>query len=649
MSTLLKIGYYNCNGLSYAKWNYAVKTLSNGLCDLLFLSETWFVDQEIHQNSQYYVISSINERVRSSVRQKNGIMLLATPECKQHISNVEFNEFTISISLFGHNIIGVYFPPSLSVSEISNSINDLHHSILLGDINTFFGSSFGQTKNRPNDRINFFDNLKAKNYWAHIKPDITKDTPDHAFCDIRIKATWKFYDSTEENPSDHSLMILNSDLKTFQSKPLESDSFRFSLKDIDEPIIQSSIISEYSKYSALFNYIIDQMDKLNQSDSRYKMFECINRAYWYLKYSMTSVSDHVLGKYNVNLAKSHSQSRKSNLKALDLKSSNSNASRIFKKSMQIASGKYTIKSRFADISAVDDAYSYFEDLFMPSFGEADAYVISGHNNFDTNFENCEYFSSQSIKNEITEYSDTNSIWEYPAPILNLFKKTDTIKPLITAQIAGLTWVTGVSKFHGKQYHRLISSLCGIEPIPDRLETLGIKFCQNYDLNTGVNVLKDLVSLVGNRNIFTFPKAYTRFMIHTLPIYHTNKEPILDNSKIYYLKRKLKNISKTVTSSDRIKLINKNSRNPSTLADVSLFLSSRSLVTQAIRWRMSTYGFGTICPVCKENFKYTHVEKCLKIHNFDRFFIFRNKKRLENELLNLMKLAPPNLDIDLRNQ
>ncbi|OMJ15862.1 hypothetical protein AYI70_g6977 [Smittium culicis] len=96
----------------------------------------------------------------------------------------------------------------------------------------------------------------------------------------------------------------------------------------------------------------------------------------------------------------------------------------------------------------------------------------------------------------------------------------------------------------------------------------------------------------------------------------------------------------VIETDRISKIIPESRHPNTLADVSLFLSNNVLIRQAIRWRMSSYGFGTICPICKGAFKYTHVTECLNFPSLDEFYIFNSKANLESKLKSLMQLAPP---------
>ncbi|OLY81761.1 hypothetical protein AYI68_g4129 [Smittium mucronatum] len=150
-------------------------------------------------------------------------------------------------------------------------------------------------------------------------------------------------------------------------------------------------------------------------------------------------------------------------------------------------------------------------------------------------------------------------------------------------------------------------------------------------------------MIRSKGIFKFPKAYMTFNIDKLPAYSKAYTLISQDVENFFRIRKLKNLSKALSDSDRIRLIRPESRHPKTLADVSFYLSTKFLITQAIRWRMSIYGFGTVCPVCKEVFRFTHVERCLRIKNFDKYFVFSKKKKLEIELKKLIELSPPSLD------
>ncbi|OLY79420.1 RNA-directed DNA polymerase from mobile element jockey [Smittium mucronatum] len=979
MFNCLKVGYYNCNGLSNYKWEYVVSALSSGSFDMIFLAETWFVDQSFHESSPLHVCSSrLGSNRRSAGRQKNGMMLLSSPSLRQHISMTATSEFAVQVQVFGQLIVGVYFPPSLSVNTIREYIPAKNISLLLGDINTFFGSSFGQVRNRPSDRINFFDGLASQNRWIHLRPAVDNNFPDHAFCNSEIKATWDVFSGPSVNRSDHSLMICTVQLDSVSNHSPSFDSIRYNLKDISEPIIRSRIISEYEGNRKMIVRFFNYIKGIGRSHGYSELVKVVDFSYESIFNLFHEICRSVLGSYSVFSAKSSCASGKFNTDALNSVCSASEAAKIYKKSLKQSTMDHSIQSRDCNLSAVQDVYNYYSDLYSPP-----PIVSSDSVSFDSALFpddlGLKFFSASKIKSSIIGYSDSKatgpdnvhisvlkvlaestlflddlseffslcckfgvtpsewnntlihpisktgtsgtienfrpitltstvrkifescllvhieetqlvqvhqtqsgfrkdhstmgiiiatndllflsppynrpnrifldlsnaydrvsmdiligkmiskgisyqliclikslfmntksrisvngtltdvftrhtgllqgsilspllfnfyindlacalsaascngipsalfyaddiqllpisrshaknllkifsdwldsnnmilnikksafigpspwnlhfngqllpkpssynylgmpytdkgfdvnkycrsagframnqikslqktgkiwhplvklnifksfvrSIWEYPSPILNLPKFSADLTPLEDAQSAGLSWVAGVSLFHGKQYKRLIASLCGVESVADRLETLGIKFSYNFEQARDSDVLLDLIKLIKSKNIYIFPQAYLSSEICSIPAYKSNFESISENYNKYFFDRRLSNISKIkAVATDRIRLIKPESRNPINLADVSFYLSNKMLINQAIRWRMSSYGFGTDCPVCHEKFKYTHVQRCLGILNFDKYFVYSKKNKLEAELTKLISLAPPNL-------
>ncbi|OLY85046.1 LINE-1 reverse transcriptase-like protein [Smittium mucronatum] len=984
MSKFLNVGFYNCNGLSYSKWDYVISAISSGKFDIIILAETWFVNQKFHESSPYFVVSSkMNQKKMISGRQKNGLMALATPSIRHFMSSSGATEYTITLQLFGLNVLGVYFPPSLSLETIKEYIPDIKISLLIGDINTCFGSRFGQVRNGPTDRVRYFDDLSFDRSMIHIRPETDNDYPDHVFCDSNTSAFLKVYTSSLYNPSDHSMIVCSVQTESEIKRESQYDSFRYNLKDIDDPIIKLKMIESYVFNRDFIIKVLEVMDLYDTNDDVNVYHDLIDYGYFTFSSLIHHICNEVLGVYSVHAAKSSDIPNSNSLKLLDSAKSSSIAAKIFKNSMKMSSKNNKISSRDPILSAVEDVYNYYSDLFKPPteivpqsppidflpfsdeinssnyfsqdsiktaingisdsksagpdnihisvlkvFTESTVFLydlsrffynfiklgltpttwnltqihpIPKNNSGGTIdnfrpititstvrkiFENCllEYIMTTSLvqvhpsqsgfrkdhstiaalivtndllflsppyirsnrifldlssaydtvildilldkmrsrkisnqlisilsslfsqcssrvsvngtltdnfirytgllqgsvlspllfnfyindlacslaaeshdgipsalfyaddiqllpvskthaeillslvskwisKNgmklnikksafigkskwelayngktlptpdsyiylglpytikgfDLAEYCRSageqaknlvknleingknwhptvklniykmfiRSIWEYPAPILNIACIKSMTEPIVEAQIAGLTWVTGVSIFHGKQYRRLISSLCGIESVPDRLEALGIRFCHSLKSASNSNVLINLLDLIRLKGIYTFPRAYVTFKIENLQAYSANYRLISLDMEKYLYEVKLKNLSKTLTISDRIHLIRPESRHPRTLADVSFYLSTKFLITQAIRWRMSSYGFGTDCPICHQKFKFTHVKRCLGILNFDKYFIFSKKKKLEIELKKLIELAPPSLDRNIQ--
>ncbi|OMJ25342.1 hypothetical protein AYI69_g4332, partial [Smittium culicis] len=54
----IRIGYWNCQGLSDRKWVTALEAVNEAKLDILFLAETWFIDHETHVSYPDYLVST---------------------------------------------------------------------------------------------------------------------------------------------------------------------------------------------------------------------------------------------------------------------------------------------------------------------------------------------------------------------------------------------------------------------------------------------------------------------------------------------------------------------------------------------------------------------------------------------------------------
>ncbi|OMJ20989.1 hypothetical protein AYI69_g6008 [Smittium culicis] len=232
----LKIGFYNCNGLSHFKWEYVMRSFENDVFDIIFLAETWFVGEDYHRAHPYYVFSSkIDGSTRDNGRCKNGLMCLAKPFIKSQISNIESTTHTLNLCVYGHNIFAVYFPPSLEIGKIKDYVLNRGFSIMLGDLNTYFGSNFGQKRNFPINRIELFNDLVDKLDMKHVRPATDMDIPDHAFIDFDLTASWDKFISVDSNPSDHLLMVLNVDISSTPLIEHFISAEKINLSNINDP------------------------------------------------------------------------------------------------------------------------------------------------------------------------------------------------------------------------------------------------------------------------------------------------------------------------------------------------------------------------------------------------------------------------------
>ena len=169
----LRVGYVNVQGLSSATWD-AVCTLLGRTFDYLFLAETWYVHQGIHSRDRRVVVTTPESKAYRLGRLSGGIYLLATQEARARLKHqVVVNSCAISFTVGRHVVTGVYFPPSLSNSEVEGTLSLLSSStIILGDINTRFRNCSHQSgKPGPPDRLTTFSKFLQPGIFTHSKPD----------------------------------------------------------------------------------------------------------------------------------------------------------------------------------------------------------------------------------------------------------------------------------------------------------------------------------------------------------------------------------------------------------------------------------------------------------------------------------------------
>ncbi|OMJ21370.1 hypothetical protein AYI69_g5841 [Smittium culicis] len=153
----LKIGYWNFQGISERKWIRAVNAVSEAELDILFLAETWFIDHEFNATHPMFFVSTPRILpIPAFGNNKAIIVCLVTQGTRKKISSDCETRYTVSIKINGNDIMAVYFPPSLKPDKIADHIPENSLSVLVGDINAFFGVQYGTKKIGPLARCNLF-------------------------------------------------------------------------------------------------------------------------------------------------------------------------------------------------------------------------------------------------------------------------------------------------------------------------------------------------------------------------------------------------------------------------------------------------------------------------------------------------------------
>ncbi|PVU94172.1 hypothetical protein BB559_003074 [Furculomyces boomerangus] len=304
-SSSLLIGFWNCRGLDSDSFKVVIDLLSNDEYDLIFLIETWFMDHAYTTSSSYFFISSKRVYPKPDFgRWKSGLACYITPKHRQAISYFSSTEYSISLTIYSKSIQLVYFPPTMSLQSCKLLLPKTPISLLLGDINTHFGKKFGSKNSGPAERSQMINDYCEAMRLVHLIPQPPGNTPDHAFVNYQIDATWKFKRKIGKDLSDHSFMEICLPIEKPQKVDLLSDSLKFNLKPLENPIIQLIMVNSYEKSRTLLTDGWVKLYKLNPFSKISEVQSSIDFMFYMIVTLIHSVCDEVLGSYTIHQTKS---------------------------------------------------------------------------------------------------------------------------------------------------------------------------------------------------------------------------------------------------------------------------------------------------------------------------------------------------------
>jgi Reverse transcriptase (RNA-dependent DNA polymerase) len=137
---MIKVGYLNVEGLTFAKHQACVTLIDVGLFDVLFLAETWFTRSFPYMQHPYsFLQTKYIPPTKVVGRAHKGILMMTSPHARSHVSSWKVLDNALVAVVDSYTIIATYLPPSLSPSDIQANLAAFPpHDLLLGDINVRF-------------------------------------------------------------------------------------------------------------------------------------------------------------------------------------------------------------------------------------------------------------------------------------------------------------------------------------------------------------------------------------------------------------------------------------------------------------------------------------------------------------------------------
>ncbi len=100
--------YLNVRGLTKDKFETVTRILQERKIDIMFLAETWYIDQENLTKHPLFFSSTTLPVYRTNMRQKGGIVCLVRPGLRNICLASGSSEHHVNITIRDHTIHGVY-------------------------------------------------------------------------------------------------------------------------------------------------------------------------------------------------------------------------------------------------------------------------------------------------------------------------------------------------------------------------------------------------------------------------------------------------------------------------------------------------------------------------------------------------------------
>jgi hypothetical protein len=119
------------------------------------------------------------------MRQKDGIVCLVNPCIRRYCKIAGSSDYHLSVSVYGHRIHSVYFPPSFPINDFARTFCLFgSNGTVIGDINTRFGSSFQDSISGPRERMNVIQDWLDRWHLQHLNPKVGATRVDHVFTSV---------------------------------------------------------------------------------------------------------------------------------------------------------------------------------------------------------------------------------------------------------------------------------------------------------------------------------------------------------------------------------------------------------------------------------------------------------------------------------
>ena len=310
----LTTNYLNVGGLSGDKWRIMSSEVQT--VDIYALAETWQMFGEFsHPN---YLTHTTPTPHRTVGHQNGGIVCFVSNRIRQLIHSLVVTEYSIRFNLLSHVILIVYLPPSMTHQRVLRELSppQTRVSLIIGDINTRFGNTYGNTSSGPQQRIDVVHLVSQLHKISLLRPEPLADPgPDHILSTSCLKAKY----SVKSPPvrSDHHLVLESNWELPIYGQQSEEDQWqqqhsirRFNIRLLRDPLIAAEFRT-YASTSLL--YLWTHLDKLSRNSNTLDsttLKSLVDDYDFIIMRTIGAAAEHVLGSYDSNQIKKSYESRR---------------------------------------------------------------------------------------------------------------------------------------------------------------------------------------------------------------------------------------------------------------------------------------------------------------------------------------------------
>ncbi|KAL1914143.1 uncharacterized protein VTP21DRAFT_11347, partial [Calcarisporiella thermophila] len=348
--------------------------------DILFLAETWYMNYETLLSHPHTLAHTPYPHQRDTWavgHVPGGIIALVNPSIRRRITGVLSSPHSLTVSMGETSICAVYFPPSLHKHDalhLKTYIPDIPLSMLIGDINTYYGELTGDKKSGPEDRQAFFAGLAFEKGLEFHVPSQGATRVDHVFA---LPGRVLGYRATDPPPiaaTDHISFLhveLDLDYSPISAHPNNRTKAcipRYHLNLLQDPHTRNTLSTTYSAVMQHYTPLQDKLRHRLETHSLEELQEMVDLFDDTLLTAVQYAAEETLGSYLPTVAR---QQQDHLLSKLSTPLSLSEAMRVFKRAQRSTRLDKHINSRNPGRTVEEDVRDHFQHTFQYSSSQSD--------------------------------------------------------------------------------------------------------------------------------------------------------------------------------------------------------------------------------------------------------------------------------------